>query len=92
MARDAGCRVAVFSTDDDVYGRDVRVAHAVAQVRGGRILVERGGELHDAGAVEGDAGVAAQVAAALAAHLLEENGLGMKMDEPRVERDGAAVA
>lgn len=92
MARDAGCRVAVFATDDDVSERDARLAHAVAQVRGGRIVIERAGETYDAGAVEDGRDAAAQGAAALAAHVLEESGMGMGMDEPRMERDGAAVA
>jgi cyanophycin synthetase len=72
MARDAGCRVAVFSTRDNVTARDSRVAHAVALVRDGRILVELEGVTTDAGELEGDAQPAAQVAAALAVRSLEE--------------------
>lgn len=83
MARDAGCRVAVFSTADDVTERDARVAHAVAQVREGRIVVELEGVTHDAGALEGDASVAAQVAAALAVRSLDELRAGVA---PAVER------
>lgn len=72
LARDAGCRVAVFSADDDVTERDARVAHAVAFVRDGRIVMEMGGAPEDAGPVTGDASPAAQVAAALAVRSLEE--------------------
>jgi hypothetical protein len=66
MARDAGCRVAIFATDDDVTGRDSRVAHAVAMVRDGRIVYECVGDVVDGGPLTGDASPAAQVAAALA--------------------------
>jgi len=83
LARDAGCRVAVFSTGDDVTERDARVAHAVAQVRDGRIVVELEGVTHDAGELEGGASVAAQVAAALAVRSLDELRAGV---EPAVER------
>ncbi len=76
-ARDARCHVAVFSTRDDVTRRDKKVARAAAWVADGHIVVERGGELVDAGPVAGDtsaspASAAAQVAAALAVHTLEE--------------------
>jgi len=89
LARDAGCRVAVFSTRDDVTGRDARVAHAVAQVRDGRIVVELAGVTHQDGELEGDASVAAQVAAALALRALNEL-KDDSDDQPRAERDAAA--
>ena len=72
LARDAGCRVAVFATDDRVTGRDTRVAHAVAMVRDGRIVFECGGETADGGALREGDDAAAQVAAALAVMALEE--------------------
>ncbi|MFL5385488.1 MAG: cyanophycin synthetase family protein [Longimicrobiaceae bacterium] len=87
LARDAGCRVAVFSAADDVTARDARRASAVAQVREGRIVLELGGTTEDAGAVEDGASPAAQVAAALAARALRETG----MDEPVGVRDGAGA-
>jgi cyanophycin synthetase len=71
-ARDAGCRVAVFSTADDVTERDTRVAHAVALVRGGRIVFEQGGLAEDGGALRDGVPAAAQVAGALAVRSLEE--------------------
>jgi hypothetical protein len=89
LAREAGCRVAVFSAADDVTARDARVASAVAQVRGGRIVLEVGGTTEDGGALAGDAAPVAQVAAALAARALR----GMAGDawEGAAERDGTAV-
>ncbi|HEU0051896.1 MAG TPA: hypothetical protein VFQ39_01920 [Longimicrobium sp.] len=72
LARDAGCRVAIFSTGDDVSERDARVAHAVARVRDGRIVFEGAEGEEDGGALTGDASPAAQVAAALAVRSLEE--------------------
>ena len=89
LARDAGCRVAVFSAADDVTARDARRAHAVAQVRGGRIVLELGGTTEDAGEIDGGAAPAAQVAAALAARALRE--AEMEADEPAGVGDGAAV-
>jgi hypothetical protein len=88
LARDAGCRVAVFSAGDDVTARDAKVAAAVARVRGGRIVLEVGDATEDAGALAEGATPAAQVAAALAASALR----GVEQaDEGAAERDGAAV-
>jgi hypothetical protein len=70
--RDARCRVAVFSTRDDVTRRDTRVAHAFAFVRDGRIVFECCGTATDAGALDPDVPADAQVAAALAVHALNE--------------------
>ncbi|WP_420129666.1 cyanophycin synthetase family protein [Longimicrobium sp.] len=81
MARRAGCRVAVFSELDAVPARDARVAHSVAMVRDGRIVIETGGELSDAGALVDGADRAAQVAAALAVHSLRELGAAETGDE-----------
>ena len=72
-ARERDRRVSIFATDDDVTVRDERVAAAVARVRGGRILIERGGVPQDAGAIDPMRAVAAQVAAALAAFVIESN-------------------
>ncbi|HYH80751.1 MAG TPA: hypothetical protein VEX86_13190 [Longimicrobium sp.] len=91
MARDAGCRVAVFSTRDNVTDRDTRVAHAVALVRDGRIVVELEGVSRDAGELEGDAQPAAQVAAALALGSLDELRAGLEPAGERAESDAAAV-
>ena len=74
MAREAKCRVAIFSTGDDITRRDKKVARAAAFVRDGHIVIEHLGELTDAGAVGASAPVEAQVAAALAAFSLDEIG------------------
>jgi cyanophycin synthetase len=88
LAREAGCRVAVFSAADDVTRRDAKVASAVAQVRGGRIVLEVGGTTEDAGELADGAAPGAQVAAALAARALR----GVAADaEGATERDGATV-
>ena len=65
-ARDSGCRIAVFATDDDVTPRDSRRARAVARVRDGRILVEGCGDDEDVGPLDPALPASAQVAAALA--------------------------
>jgi hypothetical protein len=65
-ARDSGCRIAVFATDDDVTQRDSRRARAVARVRDGRILIEGCGDLDDAGPLDPALPASSQVAAALA--------------------------
>ncbi|HEU0016412.1 MAG TPA: hypothetical protein VFQ45_22220 [Longimicrobium sp.] len=72
MARDAGCRVAVFTTGERVTSRDARLAHAVAVVREGRIVIETPGETVDAGPMREEGSAEAQVAAALAVHSLRE--------------------
>jgi Cyanophycin synthase-like N-terminal domain len=86
MAREARCRVAVFSLRDAVPARDTRVAHSVAMVRGGRIVIESAGETADGGALRDDADPRAQVAAALAVHSLREieadNGRGAWSSTP----------
>lgn len=71
-ARDAGCRVAIVATDDNVTARDEQVAHAVALVHDDRIVLECSGVTADGGAVRPDAPIAAQVAAALAVFTLHE--------------------
>jgi Cyanophycin synthase-like N-terminal domain len=78
MVRRAGCRVAVFSTEDAVPARDTRVAHSVAMVRDGRILIETAGEVVDGGAMGEGVDPRAQVAAALAVHSLHELGAAQR--------------
>jgi hypothetical protein len=70
LARDAGCRVAIFATDDDVTSRDKKVARASATVQGRRIIIEQLDKSIEAGWLRDDAPVAAQVAATLAAFTL----------------------
>jgi hypothetical protein len=71
-ARDVGCRVAVFATDDRITPRDKKVAFAAAWVEGGRILIEHGDTTEPLGNLRGDAPPAAQIAAALCAWALRE--------------------
>jgi len=72
MAREAGCRVAIFAPDADITRRDKRVARAAARCEGGRIIIETRAGLADAGEIHNDAPAAAQAAAALAALTLHE--------------------
>jgi Cyanophycin synthase-like N-terminal domain len=65
-ARESGCRIAVFATDDDVTVRDSRRARAVGLVRDGRIRIEGCGEDEDIGPLDPNLPVTSQVAAALA--------------------------
>lgn len=68
--RDAGCRVAIFATDDDVSTKDKKVARAAATVDGRRIIIEQLDTCVEAGWLHEDAPVDAQVAATLAAFTL----------------------
>jgi hypothetical protein len=70
--REEGCRVAIFAPDSNVTRRDRKVARLVAMVADGRIRVENRGSHDDLGPVRDDAPVAAQVAGALAAYILNE--------------------
>ena len=70
-AREQDCSIAIFATDDDVTRRDLKVASALAVVRDGRIALEHCGDPHDGGALLPDVPAAAQVAAALAAYVLD---------------------
>ena len=72
-ARDLDCRVAIFSTEDDITHRDQRVAMAVARVRDGDILLERCGDPESAGPLREGVPVASQVAAALADYVLRND-------------------
>lgn len=66
-ARNSGCRVAVFATDDRVSQKDTRRARAVAVVRDRRIEIDGWSGVSDGGAIDPSRPVAPQVAAALAA-------------------------
>jgi cyanophycin synthetase len=70
--RDAGCRVAIFATDDNVTRKDKKVARAIATVEGRRIVIEQFDSCIEAGWLHDNAPAAAQVAAALAAFTLNE--------------------
>jgi cyanophycin synthetase len=70
--RDAGCRVAIFATDDDVTSRDKKVARASATVEGRRIVIEQSDTSVEGGWLHDKAPIASQVVAALAAFTLRE--------------------
>ena len=70
--RDAGCRVAIFATDDNVTGKDKKVARASATVEGRRIMIEQLDSVVEAGWLHEGTSVEAQVAATLAAFTLNE--------------------
>jgi cyanophycin synthetase len=70
--RDAGCRVAVFATDDDVTTKDKKVARASATVEGRRIMIEQFDVSLEAAWLHDKAPVEAQVVAALTAFTLSE--------------------
>jgi hypothetical protein len=72
LVRDAGCRVAIFATDNDVTAKDKKVARASATVEGRRIMIEQFDSVVESGWLHDQAPVAAQVAAALAAFTLNE--------------------
>lgn len=70
--RDAGCRVSIFSTANDVTTRDKKVARASACVDGRRIMIEQGDQFVEAGWLHDKAPADAQVAATLAAFTIAE--------------------
>jgi hypothetical protein len=72
MARESGCRVAIFAPDADITRRDKRVARAAARCEAGRIIIETRAGVVDAGALRDDAPAGAQAAAALAVFTLNE--------------------
>lgn len=82
-ALDAGCRLAVFTTDERLPERDARAAHAAALVRGGRLALELDGRATDGGPLRPGEAAAPQLAGALAALALRQT-----QPDPQVERDG----
>ena len=71
-ARDAGCRVAVFSPDARISARDKKVACAAAWIEENRIVIEHGDLIIDVGTVRAEPAPSVQVAAALCVTLLGE--------------------
>lgn len=72
LVRDAGCRVAIFATDNDVTSKDKKVARATAMVDKRRIIIEELDSSFEAGWIHDKAPIAAQVAATLAAFTIRE--------------------
>jgi hypothetical protein len=75
-ARELGCRVAVFATDDDLTAKDRKVALAAASVVNGRIVVDGFDDSVDAGDLRAGSPARAQVAAALAVHVMQTERVG----------------
>ena len=101
LARDAGCRVAIFATDNDVTSKDKKVARAAAMVEDRRIIIEEFDKSFEVGWIHDKAPIDAQVAATLAAFTLNELGSGAESSTgkrdatdraARRDRDRAGVA
>ena len=101
LARDAGCRVAIFATDNDVTSKDKKVARAAAMVEDRRIIIEEFDRSFEVGWIHDKAPIDAQVAATLAAFTLNELGSGAEASTgkrdatdraARRDRDRAGVA
>lgn len=90
MVRDAGCRVSIFATDDNVTTKDKKVARACATVDGRRIMIEQFDSVVEGGWLHDKAPIDAQVAATLAAFTLAE--IYSKPDPKDSELDGVAVS
>jgi cyanophycin synthetase len=82
-AADAGCRLAVFADAERLSARDARDAHAAAVVRGGRMVLDCGGDSADGGPLRPGVPAAPQLAGALAVLALQR-----MQPDPRVEEDG----
>lgn len=72
LVRDAGRAVAVFGPDAGAWGADGPRPRAVAFLRRDRMVIEADGASRDAGALDAGAAPEPQLAAALAAWVLEE--------------------
>lgn len=72
MVRDADCRVAIFSTQDNVTRRDKKLARTSVWLEDRRIVIEHLGERVDGGWLLNDSNVTAQIAAATAVFSLKE--------------------
>ena len=69
-ARDAGCRVAVFATDERIGDDALEVATAFGRVRDGAVVVEHCRDAERVAPLREDRPVRSQIAAALAAYVL----------------------
>lgn len=75
-ARDAGCRVAVFTTDDIIGEAAMEIATAFGRVRDGAIVVEHCEDAECVGQLQLDQPAASQIAAAVAAYVLRDTKVG----------------
>jgi hypothetical protein len=71
-AREAGCRVAIFATDDAIGADALEIATAFGRVRDGSIWVEHCGDAECVRPLDPGQPAPAQVAAALAAFVLRD--------------------
>jgi hypothetical protein len=71
-AREAGCRVAVFATGDEIGADALEIATAFGRVRDGSIWVEHCGDAECVRPLDPDQPAPVQVAAALAAFVLRD--------------------
>ncbi|HEY2375919.1 MAG TPA: hypothetical protein VGH98_08070 [Gemmatimonadaceae bacterium] len=74
-ARSAGCRVAVFATDESVSENAMEIATAIGRVRDGAIIVEHCDDAECVSQLQEDQPARAQIAAAVAAYILRDAGL-----------------
>lgn len=72
MVRDADCRVAIFSTRNNITRRDKKLARTSVWLDDRRIVIEHLGERVDGGSVHDEANLHAQIAAATAVFSLKE--------------------
>jgi cyanophycin synthetase len=71
-ARDAGCRVAVFATDDTIGVDAMEIATAIGRTRDGAIVVELGEDAECVAQLRDDQPPASQIAAAVAAYVFRD--------------------
>lgn len=72
MVRDADCRVAIFSTRDNITRRDKKLARTSVWVDERRIVIEHLGELIEGGWIQDGSNLTAQIAAATAVFSLKQ--------------------
>lgn len=72
MVRDADCRVAIFSTRDNITRRDKKLARTSVWVEERRIVIEHMGERIEGGWIQDEANLTAQIAAATAVFSLKQ--------------------
>jgi cyanophycin synthetase len=69
-AHDAGCRVAVFASEDQISTDALEIASAVARIRGGAVWLEHCEDGEASAALRPDLPASSQLAAALATYVL----------------------
>lgn len=72
MVRDADCRVAIFSTRDNITRRDKKLARTAVWLDGRRIVIEHLGDRIEGGWLQDESDVTAQIAAVTAVFSLKQ--------------------